>query len=42
MRLLDLYLENGSLSLAQLEAQEDEWCAAVGVPVTWRGARRSA
>jgi glutamate--cysteine ligase len=40
--LLDLFLENGSLALAQLEAQEDEWCAAVGVPVTWRGARRSA
>ncbi|HVS19632.1 MAG TPA: glutamate-cysteine ligase family protein [Planctomycetota bacterium] len=40
--VLDLFLENGSLSLAQLEALEDEWCAAVGVPVTWRGARRSA
>lgn len=40
--VLDLFLENGSLSLAQLEALEDEWCAAVGVPVTWRAARRSA
>lgn len=40
--VLDLFLENGSLSLAQLEALEDEWCAAVAVPVTWRGARRSA
>lgn len=40
--VLDLFLENGSLSLAQLEALEDEWCAAVAVPVTWRAARRSA
>lgn len=40
--VLDLFLEDGSLALEQLDALEDEWCAAVGVPVTWRGARRSA